>query len=136
MIYFIVKAYSHLSDVLLAHCSSHCCCLYLFVFVITSLQDIYKYIPETILFSRVYSVAAVLYLQFVLHVMLFHLRNMFCTFTLLLLLLLIYSHLSVIRQWSSGKSRSQQEIKAIYPISLQMTSVVLIIVIYSSVADR
>ena len=29
--------------------------------------------------SRVYNVAAVLYLQFLLHVMLFHVLNMFCT---------------------------------------------------------
>jgi len=48
------------------------------------MQGIYNYIPETNHVSRVYSVAAVLYLQFVLHVMLFHLRNMFCTFTLAL----------------------------------------------------
>ena len=34
--------------------------------------------------SRVYWVAAILYLQFVLHVMLFHTWNMFCTFTLAL----------------------------------------------------
>jgi hypothetical protein len=35
------------------------------------MQDIYDYIPETNHVSTVYSVAAVLYLQFVLHVMLF-----------------------------------------------------------------
>jgi hypothetical protein len=35
------------------------------------MQDIYNYVPETNHFSRVYSVAAVLCLQFVLHVMLF-----------------------------------------------------------------
>ena len=39
--------------------------------VITFVQDIYKYILETNHVSRVYSVAVVLYLQFVLHVMLF-----------------------------------------------------------------
>ena len=39
----------------------------------------YSYIPETNHVSRVYSVAAVLYLQFVLHVMFFLLWNMFCT---------------------------------------------------------
>jgi hypothetical protein len=32
-------------------------------------QGIYNYIPETNHVARVYSVAAVLYLQFVLHVM-------------------------------------------------------------------
>jgi len=48
------------------------------------MQGIYKYIPEKNLVSRVYSIAAVLYLQFVLHVMLFRPWNMFCTFTLAL----------------------------------------------------
>ena len=51
---------------------------------ITFMQDIYYYIPETNLVSRVYSVAVVLYLQFVLHVILFRPSNMFCTFTLAL----------------------------------------------------
>jgi hypothetical protein len=41
------------------------------------MQGIYNYIPETNHISRVHSVAAVLYLQFVLHVMLFPLLNMF-----------------------------------------------------------
>jgi hypothetical protein len=44
-----------------------------FILVITFMQDIYSYILETNNVSRLYSVAAVLYLQFVLHVMLFHL---------------------------------------------------------------
>jgi len=38
--------------------------------VITSMQGIYSYVHETNRVSVVYSVAAVLYLQFVLHVML------------------------------------------------------------------
>jgi hypothetical protein len=42
------------------------------ILVITFMQGIYNYIPETNHVSRVYSVAGVLYLQFVLHVMLFH----------------------------------------------------------------
>jgi len=42
------------------------------ILVITFLQGIYNYIPETNHVSRVYSVPAVLYLQFVLRVMLFH----------------------------------------------------------------
>ena len=54
------------------------------IFVITFMQGIYNYIPETNHVSRVQSVAAVLYLQFVLQVMLFHPWNMFCTFTLVL----------------------------------------------------
>jgi hypothetical protein len=36
--------------------------------VVTLMQGIYNYLPETKHVSRVYSVAAVLYLQFVLHV--------------------------------------------------------------------
>jgi len=46
------------------------------------MQGIDNYAPETKHVSRVYSVAAVLYLQFVLHIMLFRMLNMF--FTLLL----------------------------------------------------
>ena len=46
------------------------------------MQGIYNYIPERNHVSRVYSVAAVLYLEFVLHIMLFHPWNMFCTLTL------------------------------------------------------
>ena len=40
------------------------------ILVITFMQGIYNYIPETNHVSRVYSVAAILYLQFVPHVML------------------------------------------------------------------
>jgi len=40
--------------------------------------------PETNNVSSLYIVAAVLYLQFVLHVMLCNMLNMFCTFTLVL----------------------------------------------------
>lgn len=48
--------------------------LLLLFFVITFMQSIYnyRYIPETNDISRVYSFAAVLYLQSVLHVLLFH----------------------------------------------------------------
>ena len=45
------------------------------VFVITFMQDIYNYIPEANHISAVYSAAAVRYLQFVLHVMLFPMLN-------------------------------------------------------------
>ena len=48
--------------------------------VITFLQGIYNYIPETNHVSSVYSDAAVLYLQFVLHAMLFRPWNMLRTF--------------------------------------------------------
>jgi uncharacterized membrane protein len=43
------------------------------IIIIILMQVIYNYIPETNHVSRVYSVAAVLYLQFVLHEMLCHL---------------------------------------------------------------
>jgi len=46
------------------------------------MQGIYNYMPVTKYVSRVYSVAAFLYFQFVLHIMLFRTWNMFCTFTL------------------------------------------------------
>jgi hypothetical protein len=49
--------------------------------VVTSMQCIYNYIPETNHVSMVYSVAAVLYLKFMLHIMLFPMLNMFFTFT-------------------------------------------------------
>ena len=48
------------------------------------MQGIYNYIPETNHVPRVHSVAPVLYLQYVLHVMLFRQWNMFRTFTLVL----------------------------------------------------
>jgi len=48
------------------------------------MQVIYNYILETNNVSRVYSVAGVLYLQFLLRVMLFPMLNTFCTFTLAL----------------------------------------------------
>ena len=51
---------------------------------ITFIQGIYNYTPETNHVSTVYSVAAVLYLQFALHAMLFRPCNTFCTFTLAL----------------------------------------------------
>jgi len=50
---------------------------YYYYCVITVVQGIYKYIPETNHVSNVYSVAAVMYLQFVLHVMLFRTLYMF-----------------------------------------------------------
>jgi hypothetical protein len=51
------------------------------ILVITCMHGIYNYIPETNHVSVVCSVEAVLYLQSVLHVMLFCPCNMFCTFT-------------------------------------------------------
>ena len=54
------------------------------MFFIVFMQGIYNYIPETNHVSRAYRVAAVLYLQFLLRVLLFRTRNMFCDFTLAL----------------------------------------------------
>ena len=48
------------------------------------MKGIYNYTPAINHVSRVYSVAAVLYLQLVLHVMLIRSWNMLCTFTLTL----------------------------------------------------
>jgi len=48
---------------------------------ITCMHGIYNYVPATSHVCTVYSVAAVLYLQFALHVMLFRPYNTFCTFT-------------------------------------------------------
>jgi hypothetical protein len=53
--------------------------------LITIMQDTYNYIPETNYVSRAHSVAAVLYLQFVLRLMLFHPWNIFCYLLLLFL---------------------------------------------------
>ena len=69
------------------HASVQCQILPLFpcfIIIITFTQSIYNYMPETTHISRVYSVAGVLYLQFVLHVMLLRPRTMFCTFTVAL----------------------------------------------------
>jgi hypothetical protein len=60
------------------------CCYYYYYTFLTFMQCIYNYIPETNHVSRVYSVAAVLYLQFVLYILLFFPWNTFCTFTLVL----------------------------------------------------
>ena len=51
------------------------------ILVIAYMQGIYNYIRETNLVYRVHSVTAVLYLQFVLHWMLFRTWNMCCAFT-------------------------------------------------------
>ena len=44
------------------------------------MHGIYNYVPETNHVYRVHSVTAVLYLQFVLHAMLFRTVNVYCTF--------------------------------------------------------
>jgi len=56
------------------------------------MQVIYNFIPETPHVSRVYTVAAVVYSQFVLHVMLFCMCSMFCTFTLALSVVRVPCH--------------------------------------------
>ena len=49
--------------------------LLLLLIVITFMQGIYSYIPETNHVSRVFSVTAILYLQFMLNVMLYPMLN-------------------------------------------------------------
>jgi len=49
----------------------YCNCFIIFITINHLYAGIYNYAPETYHVSRVYSVAAVLYLQSVLHVMLF-----------------------------------------------------------------
>jgi hypothetical protein len=75
MIYFLVNAYNHYTAVYW-HTSLHIVIAFIYlltiVFVITFMRDIYNYIPETNHVSRVYSVAAILFIQFVLHEMSFH----------------------------------------------------------------
>jgi hypothetical protein len=61
--------YRHYSKLTAIKC--HIIIINIIILVITFMQDIYNYIPETNHVSGVYSVAAVLYLQLVLHVMLF-----------------------------------------------------------------
>ena len=56
-------------------------CVIIIVVVFTFMHSIYNYMPKTNRVYIVHSVAAVLYLQSVLHVMLFRTCNMFCTFT-------------------------------------------------------
>jgi hypothetical protein len=53
------------------------------------MQGIYNWIPETNRVSTVYSVADILYLQFLLHVMVLRPWNIFCFLLLLSLLLLL-----------------------------------------------
>jgi hypothetical protein len=55
---------------------------YYVLYIITFIEDIYNFIPETDHVSRVCSVAAAQYLQFLLNVMLFCMLNMFYIFTL------------------------------------------------------
>jgi hypothetical protein len=60
--------------------------LLLLLFLLSPLCMIFTiiYLKQTMFLRYMYNVAAVLYLQFVLHVMIFRPRNMFCTFTLAL----------------------------------------------------
>ena len=58
--------------------------IFIIILVITCMQGIYNYLPETNHVSSVYSVAAVLYWQSVLHIMLFRTWNIFCSFVLAL----------------------------------------------------
>jgi hypothetical protein len=49
--------------------------LLLLLFIITSIQDIYNYTPETNHVPTLYNVAAVLLLQYMVHVMVFPMLN-------------------------------------------------------------
>jgi hypothetical protein len=60
--------------------------LYIHILVTTFMQDIYHYILETNHVSMVYSVASILYLQFVLHGMLLRPWNMFCTIIIIIII--------------------------------------------------
>jgi len=52
--------------------------LLLLLFITTFMQGIYKSVPETNHVSKVYSFAVILYIQFVLHLMLFSMLNVLC----------------------------------------------------------
>ena len=52
----------------------------LLLFFVTSIQDVYNYIPEINHVSRVYSDAVMFWIQFILRVMIFPMVNV-CTFT-------------------------------------------------------
>ena len=74
--------------------------------VIAYMQGIYNYMPETNHASRVHNFVAILYLQFMVHVMLFPMLNVsfFYISTLLLLLLLLLSSSSLSSSSSSSLS--------------------------------
>ena len=59
------------------------------ILVTPSMHGIYNYTPATSPVPTVYTVAAVLYLQSVLHVMLFRPCSMFCTFTSALYIVIV-----------------------------------------------
>jgi len=67
------------------------------------MQGIYNYTPKTNNVSREYSVTAVLYLQFVLHVMLLCTLNMFCTFTIALYYYYYYYYYYYLEKATSGE---------------------------------
>jgi hypothetical protein len=63
------------------HISLHAVTCIIIILFITFMHGMYNYVPDTNHISRLYSVAAVLYIQFMLHAMLFCPWNMFCMFT-------------------------------------------------------
>jgi len=58
------------------------------------MQGIYNCTPETNRVSRVYSAAVVLYLQFVLHVMLFCPWNMFIIIIIIIIIITLLKNLT------------------------------------------
>ena len=65
-------------------CKIYRALIIIIILIITLMQVIYNHIPETNHVYSVYSVADVLYLQFILPVVLFRPWILFCTFTLAL----------------------------------------------------
>ena len=59
------------STLIFLYSTRHQKSMFVIIIIITFMQSTYNYVPETNHISRVKSVAAVLYLQFALHVMFF-----------------------------------------------------------------
>jgi hypothetical protein len=74
-LFLLILVHAHMSVPCILHYTVHfiviIITIIIIILVITFMQGIYNYIPETNHVSRVHGVAAVLCIQFVLHVMLF-----------------------------------------------------------------
>jgi len=64
--------------------------------VISFMYGIYNYVPETNNVCRVYSVIAVLYLQFVLHEMFFPQCHMCCVIIIIIIIIIIAGTIIII----------------------------------------
>jgi hypothetical protein len=58
------------------------------IFVITFTQDIYNYVPETNHIPKLYTAAAILLLQYMVHIMLFPMINLLYSHTFKFILIL------------------------------------------------